>query len=238
MPTIDAYLQAFAPVSVWDDLAAWPPDVFAVANLVLHHTEAYRFAVAPLPGRRWPPVDGWDDAVRAAADAWRVTAGVAGEPPPAAVGERWRIVVERRSLPLDALRRGDEPELANALLTLHAMADEASAGLAAAGPVLETDAFERRAWAQLEAHGSLANFSPARVRVLPKTHLAARGLTIRSFSRYLALCYEAVEVRWRRTEAAARWRGRAGDDRDFDIVILPWPLDVRAGDFRAVDGTS
>lgn len=50
-----AYFSVFAPAPEWDELPRWPPDVFALANLVLDHTEGYRFVVAPPPdddGRR------------------------------------------------------------------------------------------------------------------------------------------------------------------------------------------
>ncbi|HET7555626.1 MAG TPA: hypothetical protein VFJ75_08235, partial [Gaiellaceae bacterium] len=50
-----SYFDSFAPVPDWDDLVRWPPDVFALANLVLDHTESYRFVVAPPRRRRWPP---------------------------------------------------------------------------------------------------------------------------------------------------------------------------------------
>ena len=55
----------------------------------------------------------------------------------------------------------------------------------------------------------------------------SHGITIRSLSKYLALCYESVEVRWRRAEP-----GRLADGDTYNMVLLPWPLSVRADDFR------
>jgi hypothetical protein len=63
--------------------------------------------------------------------------------------------------------------------------------------------------------------------VLPKTNFTPRGITIRSLSRHLALCYEAVDVRWR-----AFPPDPSDGRRDYSIVLLPWPLRVRASDFR------
>jgi hypothetical protein len=50
--TISSYFEAFGPRPERDELLSWPPDVFAVANLILDHTEGYRFVVAPSAGRR------------------------------------------------------------------------------------------------------------------------------------------------------------------------------------------
>jgi hypothetical protein len=75
---IDSYVSSFAPGMAWDDLCGWPPDVFALANLVLDQTEAYRVAVALPAGRAWPPAPDWNEQVVAAAAAttssWRATA--------------------------------------------------------------------------------------------------------------------------------------------------------------------
>jgi hypothetical protein len=234
--TLARYVDAFSPAPPWDDLVAWPPDVFAVANLVLDHTEAYRFAVAPPAGRRWPPRADWDERVRAAAAAWREAAATPGAEAPAAVREQWDAVTKLQDLPLAAVRDGDSPELCEALLTLHAMADEACAGLSTSAEDPSPGPFERRAWKHLAAHRSLARLSPARVRITPKTHFATRGITIRSFSRYLALSYESVDLQWQRTEAAARWRPPARGRREFNLLLVPWPLEIQAEDFRRVDG--
>jgi hypothetical protein len=233
--TVGSYVASFSPDLTWDELARWPADVFAVTNLLLDHTEAYRFAVSPPAGRRWPPDEHWRDRVDAAAAAWRETAvavrGDDGSAPPA-VSAHWRVLVDHRDSPVEALRRGEAPELCEALLTLHAMADEAHRGLAAVraeglGP------FEDRARALLDVRGSLARIEPRRVRVTPKTQVTSRGLTIRSFSRYLALNYEAIELRWQRVGVGA---GNWVEGRRFHQVLLPWPLVVDARAFVPVDG--
>lgn len=233
--TLGRYFRAFSPGPPWPELVRWPPDVFALANLVLDHTEAYRFAVAPPTARRWPPVSGWDEQVASAASAWRHTASTPGSPAPSQVMEQWQVVTRCRDVPMALIRSGEAWELCQALLTLHAMADEACQGLSAERKVQDRS-FDHLAWAQLAATGSLSRISPARVRIVPKTHFAARGITIRSFSRYLALCYESVDLRWRRTEAADRWSAAHVDRREFNMVLVPWPLQVRASDFRPIEG--
>jgi hypothetical protein len=85
----------------------------------------------------------------------------------------------------------------------------------------------------LERHGSFSRIDPARIRITPKSNFAGRGITIRSFSRYLALNYEAVDVSWWRVEPP-RWR--AHDCMQYTLVLLPWPLRVPASAFRPVPG--
>jgi hypothetical protein len=122
-------------------------------------------------------------------------------------------------------------ELCEALLTLHALADEACRQLSAPTSGDPAGPFERQAWDLLERRGSLARIDPARIRITPKTHFATRGLTIRSFSRYLALNYEAVETSWWRV-APPRWQATA--PTEFRLLLLPWPLHVTSDAFRPV----
>ena len=202
--------------------------MYALTSVVLDHTEAYRFAVAPPAPWRWPPGPDWNDHVATAGREWRALTTSQRSRAPRRVLEQYEILTRRRDAPLTTIRGGADAELSTALLTLHAMADEAGADLMAGaeGP------FERRAWTLLESHGSLSRLSPGRIRVLPKTRVPARGLTIRSFSRYFALSYEAVEIDWQRMQS-----GRAvAADRDFNVVLLPWPMSVESADFRPVGG--
>src|SRR5262249_15743200 len=86
--------------------------------------------------------------------------------------------------------------------------------------------FEGLAWRLLQMQGSLSRLSPTRVRIVPKTHFSGRGITMRSLSRYLALCYESVDVRWRCADAAP------AEQSAYNLLLVPWPLEVPAGDFR------
>jgi hypothetical protein len=228
--TIDSYVQSFSASPDWAAAAAWPPDAYALASLVLDHAEAYRFAVAPPAPWRWPPAPEWNESVVAAGRAWRASASCDGSSTPPAVREQVDVISRRRDTPLAAMRGGADAELSAALLTLHAMADEAAAEILARSP----REFEQRALALLGSHQSLSRFPASRIRVLPKTRVPTRGLTIRSFSRYLALSYEAVAVEWQRTTVGG---GSAlAPSRDFNAVLLPWPFDIRSDDFRPVAG--
>lgn len=229
-----SYFRAFYPGPRWGQLPSWPPDVFALCNLVLDHTESFRFVVAPPPGRHWPPSEDWNHRVTEAAAEWRDSCGGSGGELPGLVRDCWDVVSRSRTVSLDDVRSGEAWELCQALLTLHATADEACVGLARRDLSATGRSFEARAWKVLMRTGSLSHLSPSRVRVLPKTNLSPRGITIRSLSRYLALCYEAVDVRWRRMEAEPLLPRPRERRRKYNVLLVPWPLAVKASDFAPV----
>src|SRR3712207_9523955 len=86
--------------SIWADvrgagsaeaLLEWPADVFALAGTILRRTHAYRFAVSPPAGCRWPPRPHWNDVVSDAAEHW---CGWVDEPegvPPSLVTDAWAL---------------------------------------------------------------------------------------------------------------------------------------------------
>jgi hypothetical protein len=230
--TVSSYFRSFSTRSL-SDVVRWPPDIFALTNLVLDHTEAYRFAVSPPGGSRWPPEPGWEQSVGAAAAEWRESAAAESAGIPASVARHWEWLVGHLATPLTALRAGEEHGLCESLLTLHAMADETCRGLTWLPGGSSDGRFERRAWDLLARHGSLSYIDSTRVRITPKVHSAARGITIRSLSRYLALGYESIDVRWRRID---RMRPPGSDRRALNMLLVPWPLGFRASAFRVVEG--
>ena len=228
--SLSSYFRAFYPGPRWAQIPCWPPDAFALCNLVLDHTESFRFAVSPPSGRQWPPNPLWNARVAEAAAQWRVCAGRGTSALPPLVDECWGTISRARQIPLADVASGDAWEVCEALLTLQAVADEACAGLAAR-EMPSGRSFESRAWKVLLEHGSLSHLSPHRVRVVPKTNLAPRGITIRSLSRYLGLVYESVDVRWRRVETTEPSTGPRRRPRKYNLMLVPWPLTVRATDF-------
>jgi hypothetical protein len=229
--TVSNYFDTFGPGPAWEQLVDWPPDVFALANLVLDHTEAYRFVVAPPPGAVWPPFGDWNEQTSTAADGWRHAADPVRGELPTLINRSWDVLTRGRDTPLARIRSGEAWELTAALLTLHAIADEACAEVVSAGRQEAPTSFESRAWQLLQQRGSLARLAPARIRIVPKTHFAGRGITIRSLSRYLALSYESVDVRWRSRRSGPVARSR------HTLLLLPWPVTVRAEDFRPAGQT-
>lgn len=234
--TVLSYYQAFRPGPEWDEVVLWPPDVFALTNLVLDHTEAFRFPVAPPSGLHWPPTQDWNELVAVAAREWRGVAGSATDQPPLFVREQWAVLEAGRNTPLASLREGTETALLSALLTLHAVADESCQSLALHDESMGPESFEQKAWRLLDERGSLSRISPSRICIVPKTHLSQRGITIRSISRYLALSYESVGVRWARVQPAQRPAQPGKMRGEYRLLLLPWPLTLSSEAFREVSG--
>ncbi|HRI04881.1 MAG TPA: hypothetical protein PLL77_14170 [Pyrinomonadaceae bacterium] len=144
--------------------------------------------------------------------------------------------------------------VSQALLTLHAIADFASAGF---GLYEDPKATKDQALIFADSlliggrikydpvihiGGSLSTFNIERCRVLPKRHNPSIGITLRSLSSNLAFHQSAVDVVWRKTVTNNRLGSRltrATTDTDNDVekaavsvLLLPFPLSVKAKDFR------
>ncbi|HSS10278.1 MAG TPA: hypothetical protein VLL25_10350, partial [Acidimicrobiales bacterium] len=93
-PTIDSTWVTVGGGVIGDELLDWPPDVFALTDVALERSEAYRFAVSPPAGRDWPPLrtPGWSDAVAAGARHWRTWAQGRKGPLPELVAQEWPLL--------------------------------------------------------------------------------------------------------------------------------------------------
>lgn len=144
--------------------------------------------------------------------------------------------------------------VSQALLTLHAIADFASAGFGlyedpeSTGDqaLIFADKLLIRGRIKydpvIHMGGSLSTFNIERCRVLPKRHNPSIGITLRSLSSNLAFHQSAVDVVWRKTiknnrlgsrlERIKTPTGKNGEKEDVSILLLPFPLTVKAKDFR------
>jgi hypothetical protein len=231
------------PASIWhaasgglitDRLLEWPPDVFALTDVVLVRAEAFRYALSV---RDWPPsrFGDWAQVVAETARRWSAWAEDPRGPVPDLVAAEWGILRERADVPLERLAAGDDPRLSEALMTLHAVADEACAGLGVA--LDSSDAlgcvYRARGRELLARTGSLARISTRFLRVFPKVSTAPLGRP--AFSRYACVLGSGVDARWHKVPA--RHRGTDLRSEYATMLLLPWPLEVRASDFRAVPGS-
>ena len=236
------------PASVWeamthgaigDDLLQWPPDVFALTDVVLTRSEAYRFALSPPNGRSWPPNDisSWADAVTDAGRRWSAWVDDSLGALPELITVEWDILQEAADLPLDRLTDGSDWRVCEALLTLHAIADETCAG---AGIALTTSdgpgsVYRARARELLARKGSLSRVPSFAARVLPKVRTAPHGTSPRVLSRYVGVHPPGVETRWHKVPT--RRPGTDPQVQHANFLLLPWPLRVRASDFHPVEGS-
>jgi hypothetical protein len=235
--TLTSAWQAVSGAGFTHDLLEWPPDVFALTNVLLDRSEAFRFALPRPVGVRWPPAGAgdWSDAVVDAGREWSVWVEDRGGSVPSMVAEEWRVALERADLPLADLATGRDWRVCQALLSLHAIADEACAGLGNATERADGRGAGYRARARelLARTGSLARIAPRRVRVLPKVRTPPSGRP--AFSRYACVQGAGLEASWHKTPAR-----RLGTDpraEHVNLLLLPWPLRIRESDFRAVEGS-
>jgi hypothetical protein len=225
---------------ITDEFLEWPPDLFALTDVILTRTEVYRFVLSPPRGVKWPPArfPNWSEAVEEASRQWSVWVENLRGPVPDLLAEEWRIFREGAQLPLEELAEGRDWRMCEALLTLHAIADEACAGL---GVALDRSdgrgcLYRARGRELLARTGSLSRIQTDFVRVLPKVLTLPNGTSWRSFSRYACVQHPGVDVRWYRVPAR-----RLGTDprvRHANLLLLPWPLRVRESDFRPLEGSA
>src|SRR6201990_3477151 len=97
--------------------------------------------------------------------------------------------------------------------------------------------YRGRARELLAQRGTLARISQDAVLVLPKVRTpAAPGTSIRSMSRYATVHGPSVGVRWHKLPA--RRRGTEPHADHVNFLLLPWPLQIRASDFRPIEGSA
>jgi hypothetical protein len=241
---IDESVSEPTPASTWhaasggaiiDQLLEWPPDVFALANVVLARAEAFRFALSPIA--EWPPgrIVDWAHVVEDAGRAWSAWVEDQTNAMPDLVAGEWSVFREQVETPLEQIATGRDWRVCEALLTLHAIADEACAGLGVALDTSDAEGCVYRARGRelLARTGSLARVGTRFLRVLPKVCTPPTGRP--AFSRYACVQGPGIEVRWHKMPT--RHRGTDLQSEYATMLLLPWPLRVRASDFHAVEGS-
>ena len=234
-PTLATTWHAASGGTITDELLDWPPDVFALTNVILGRAEAFRFALSPI--EEWPP-EGYPDWGRMVVEGgldWGAWVEHRRGSPPELVRQEWAALRERSDLPLEDLAQGLDPRACVALLTLHAIADEACAGL---GVALDTSdavasVYRARGRELLVRKGSIARVDPRVLRVLPKVRTPPTGRP--AFSRYACVQGPGIEACWHKIPA--RHRGTDLRSEYATLLLLPWPLEVNASDFRPIEGS-
>ena len=238
-PTPASTWQAVVGRPIMDELLEWPPDLFALTEVILERSEAYRFLLSPPGGMEWPPnrFPNWSDAVVQAGRQWSVWIEDRHGTVPDILAEEWSVFRDRAAMPLEHLAEGHDWRMCEALLTLHAIADEACAGL---GIALDRSdgkgcIYRARGRELLGRTGSLSRVESYFLRVLPKVRTPPNGTSLRSFSRYACVRGPSVEARW--SKVPARRTGTDPRARHANLLLLPWPLRVRESDFRPLEGS-
>jgi hypothetical protein len=222
----------FESSDIWLWRIAWPPDAFCFAATALQRSSAY----TALVGSKKPRL-GFKHRKTSRADAleeigrrWR-TAAAKAQLPPKPVGDWLAEIRTARNLPLTNIK--SRKRILAALVNLLAAADEACYGLGISLTSSDNDEFTKIAEDELlpgENGSTLCrNIHPSRARVLPKCHTAQTGLTIRSFSHFLALASN--------TEVRPEWYSfcEKTSRHALNLLLVPWPKDLIPRQFRATE---
>jgi hypothetical protein len=235
--TVASVWRAAADAPITDALAQWPPDVFALTEVLLTEAQAFRFALSPPTGQQWPPPEpaSWTDAVERAAHEWKAWVEEPAGSPPWLVADELEVLLKGVETPLDEVTQGRDWRLCQALLTLHAIADEACGGLSLAFDYGAGHACLYRAQSRelLARAGSLSRIATCFLRVLPKARTPPTGRA--SFSRYACVIRRKVQIGW--YKLPFRTSGAGAEAERGNVLLLPWPLRVREIDFRAIPGS-
>ena len=151
---------------------------------------------------------------------------------PAWSPHEWHVFCQGAEVPLEQLATGRDHRLREALLTLHAIADEACAGLGVAldSSHAEGCLYRARGRELLARTGSLARIDARLLRVLPKVITPPTGRP--AFLRYACVQGPGIDARWHKIPA--RHRGTDLRSEYATLLLLPWPLRVQASDFHPV----
>jgi hypothetical protein len=231
--------RGFAGAEIDDELLEWPPDVFALSDLVLQRSEAHRFALSPPTGVSWPPdrLGDWASAVADAGRLWSAWVEDRDAPFPELLAEEWGVFRSAVEMSLARLGEGQDWRVCEAVLTLHAIADEACCGLGVALSASDGHGaiYRARGRELLARKGSLSRAPVEAMRVLPKVRTAPNGTSSRTLSRYVGVFRPGVETHWHKV--AARSPSTEPQTEQTTFLLLPWPLRVRESDFRPVPGS-
>jgi hypothetical protein len=233
VPTLSSTWSGVSGTQLTAALLEWPPDLFAATNVILDRGEAFRFALSPLGP--WPPdrIPGWPEVVEETGRRWSALMDEQGDDVPELVRTEWSVVEEAAESSLDDLAQGIDWRLCEALLTLHAIADEACAGLGVALDASNAGGCSYRARGrELLAHtGSIARLDPGLLRVMPKVRTPPTGRP--AFSRYACVPRPGIAPAWHKMPT--RHRGTDPTSERASLLLLPWPLQVRESDFRTLE---
>ena len=170
-PTPASMWQALAGTPIPDEFLEWPADLFALTDMILGRSEVYGFTLSAAVGMEWPPHRlNWSDAVQETSRQWSLWIEDRNCAFPDLLAEEWGVFCGGSGRPFEHLAEGQDWRMCEALLTLHAIADEACAGLGVALDKSDEKACLYRAHGRelLARTGSLARIPKHFLRVLPE----------------------------------------------------------------------
>src|SRR5262249_18838991 len=91
--------ESMAGTSISENFLEWPADLFALTNVILERSEAYRFVFSPVNGLHWPPLRfaNWSEAGGAAGRQWTMVVEDRNNTFPDLLSEEWKVFRGLRS---------------------------------------------------------------------------------------------------------------------------------------------
>ena len=233
--TLGEWLNYLIPDADPNQAPAWPPDVFAIGAAFLRRTGGYVNLVNGCHAKAKVKVFRPDEATQFGLE-WREKiehAFVDAEGRlewncPVPVAAAWAAFRRAADKPLAECR--DDHNLTAVAVNLCIVADAACVGLGIEFDPGKTFTIIAESIATLSERRSYCwTISPDKIAVLGKQHTPQRGCSIRSLSHNLAL--------YTPTEIHAYWPAPIEPESAaldvFNILLLPWPLEVKDSDFSA-----
>ena len=218
----------------------WPPDIFGLCMALVCKAGAYCRIL-----ENWPPVgtagptpDTWANWIAERGKEWsKIWPAI-----PQFIADRWKIVSNAWNNPVEQI--ATNLPLAQALLELCALADEASEGFWLPGspgtPGTQKTTGDLKFYVRAESlrkrTGMAATLCeelhPSRLCVLPKCRTPQNGLTSRSLSHHLALCSaDEIKPQW-----VMGPYGNA-EELSLNLLLVPWPELVTPRQFDVTQPT-
>lgn len=232
--TVEQFCEYIAP-SAWSepDFLTWPPDVFAIVAALLSRSGAYSHAVSGWD--REGKLQAWTADMKQIGADWTENWGSEKrEVAPERVRNWYEVLRTKRGTLVQDIC--NDEELCCTLIQLCAAADEACIGVGRPlpDPAIASRPFRLEASKRLldcARHEEVATLCKkvhqSTIRVLPKLHTPQSGITIRSLTLNLALCFAGdVNVRW--TECLADQR------HCLNLLLVPWPAEAAPAHIKSV----
>jgi hypothetical protein len=244
--TIETWLKSIGLDEPIEECPAWPPDLFALTGTLIRRSGVYlrvferrdRTAYADLiatAGREWRRQL---DAI--AVDAKDVSPADLKSARTQEIKDGWARLLQAKDDSISTI--GGVPELADELIRLTLIADEASRGIGVTwnnetdeGKVKNSKflSMAGKALADNENESYCWDVPTQTLCVVGKQHTPMKGATFRSLSHHLAL-YHPSEIKAIWILPPEKWLERPRPSSGLNLLLLPWPERVETADFQEV----
>jgi hypothetical protein len=242
--TIETWLRGIRPNVAIEECPGWPPDLFALTGTLIRRSGAY----LRLFKRRDPAAYAQEihkegglwrkelDDIPTDVDETKVSHWLL-KVRPEKVFDGWAALIRQKDRPINAIDAS--PELAEQLIRLALIADEASRGMGIRADNKTDSGSDPSRFLSLadqvlvenEGRSFCWDVSLESLCVLGKQHTPLKGATFRSLSHHLAL-YDPGEINAIWYTAIPKTVDETPAPRGLNLLLLPWPTQVETHHFH------